>query len=382
MTIKNTKHGKPNSDPVMTGNDRVLKWYTVQEVAKKEGYYKGTKCKELCKAFIQADLKGIELVKSGRTFGYRIREDKVPLFKNPNPPKQKEEGATRKGSSQHLLNPCSDKLSDKTNLKTTGSHEIIIEETEENAKKQPSNIDEMEKVQKPDHDLPKTKKIDPFTGYITLLKKLRQWRYYRDSFILHVFIELLLKANYQDSTFMGVPVKRGQVIAGYGAVSEATGIPVRKVRRAFNKLQDTQEIIRVAHPKENKFSLYDIPNYGKYQPQPKNAKKPPKIHSQDTQQKPFKPSTEEERIAYSILQGINEESFHNYQPTQNNLQPIINQLRRGYTEEELEKILQNKLSDIEENRHTGEPDPSMNPSILYGDDFDEWREISGILAKK
>jgi AcrR family transcriptional regulator len=386
----------------MTGNDRALKWYTVQEVAKKEGYYKGTKCKELCKAFIQADLKGIELVKSGRTFGYRIREDKVPLFKNPNPPKQKEEGATRKGSSQHLLNPCSDKLSDKTNLTTTGSHEIIIEETEENAKKQPSNIDEMEKPEKPEleskenlHDLPKAKKEKPFTGYIHLYKAIRNWRYAKEPFTRLVFEELLLTANYQDEEFIytdmddkgkekKILIKRGQVTTSIRQIAESTGISLQSVRTAFKKLQSTQEIIKHELPKyiqNHLFSLYDIPNYVKYQPQPKNAKKQRKIHSQDTQQKPFEPRTEEERIAYSILQGINEESFHNYQPTQNNLQPIINQLRRGYTEEELEEILQNKLSDIEENRYTGEPDPSMNPSILYGDDFEEWREISGILAK-
>ena len=368
------------------------KTFTVQDIAQMEGYWGERTIQRIC------EKQGYQKASRGK---YNIPESDLHLFKRPDKIPKKKEGQPAKGAP-NLLYPIDNKVSDKTNPKTTGSHEIIIEETEENAKKQPSNIDEMEKSEKPEleskenlHDLPKAKKEKPFMGYIYLFKSIRNWRYAKEPFTRLVFEELLLTANYQDEEFIytdmddkgkekKILIKRGQVTTSIRQIAESTGISLQSVRTALKKLQSTQEIIKHELPKyiqNHLFSLYDIPNYVKYQPQPKNAKKQRKIHSQDTQQKPFEPRTEEERIAYSILQGINEESFHNYQPTQNNLQPIVNQLRRGYTEEELEEILQNKLSDIEENRYTGEPDPSMNPSILYGDDFDEWREISGISDK-
>jgi len=380
------------------------KTFTVQQVAQMEGYWRERTIQRIC------EKQGYQKAGRGRGKYNNIPESELHLFRRPEKippekiPKQKEEGATRKGSSlkTSLLDPDILKASDKTNLKTTESPIHIIEETEENAKKSPSNIDEMEKPEKPEpelkenlHDLPKAKKEKPFTGYIRLYKAIRNWRYAKEPYTRLVFEEFLLTANYQDEevSYMDMDdkgkekkilIKRGQVTTSIRQIAEATGISYQSVRTAFKKLQSTQEIIKHELPKyiqKHLFSLYDIPNYVKYQPPLKNAKKQRTIHSQDTQQKPFEPRTEEERIAYSILQGINEESFHNYKPTQNNLQPIINQLRRGYTEEELEEILLNKLSDIDENRYTGEPDPSMNPSILYGDDFDKWREISGILDK-
>jgi DNA-binding Lrp family transcriptional regulator len=372
------------------------KTFTVQDIAQREGYWGERTIQRIC------EKQGYQKASGGK---YNIPESDLHLFRRPEKiPKTKEKGATREGNppKDSLLDSDIIKASDQTNFQTTESHIPIVEEIEKIATKSASNNDEMEKPEKPEleskenlHDLPKAKKEKPFTGYIHLYKAIRNWRYAKEPFTRLVFEELLLTANYQDEEFIytdmddkgkekKILIKRGQVTTSIRQIAESTGISLQSVRTALKKLQSTQEIIKHELPKyiqNHLFSLYDIPNYVKYQPQPKNAKKQRKIHSQDKQQKPFKPRTEEERIAYSILQGINEESFHNYQPTQNNLQPIINQLRRGYTEEELEEILQNKLSDIEENRYTGEPDPSMHPSILYGDDFDEWREISGILAK-
>jgi len=100
-------------------------------------------------------------------------------------------------------------------------------------------------------------------GWIKLHRKLKNWEWYKDSKTLHVFIHLLINANYNDGKWKGYKVKRGQLITGRKSISESTGISERSVRTAIKRLKSTSEVtIKVT----SKFSLVTICNYGKYQP--------------------------------------------------------------------------------------------------------------------
>lgn len=99
-------------------------------------------------------------------------------------------------------------------------------------------------------------------SYIKLLRALLEWEWYKDSKMVHLFIHLLLKANFKDGKFQGIDVRRGQLIVGVNSLSESTGISVQSIRTCLNKLKLTNEITIKS---TNKFSLITIVKYEKYQ---------------------------------------------------------------------------------------------------------------------
>jgi len=99
-------------------------------------------------------------------------------------------------------------------------------------------------------------------SYIKILRKLTEWEWYKRSEIVHLFIHLLLKANFVNGKFQGVEVKRGQLITGLNTLSESTGITVQSIRTGLKALKSTGEITIQS---TNRFSLVTIINYDIYQ---------------------------------------------------------------------------------------------------------------------
>ena len=99
-------------------------------------------------------------------------------------------------------------------------------------------------------------------SYIKILRKLTEWEWYKKSEVVHLFIHLLLKANFANGKFQGVEVKRGQLITGLNTLSESTGITVQSIRTGLKALKSTGEITIKS---TNRFSLVTIINYDIYQ---------------------------------------------------------------------------------------------------------------------
>jgi hypothetical protein len=100
-------------------------------------------------------------------------------------------------------------------------------------------------------------------GWIKLHRKLIEWEWFHQPEMLLVFIYLLLKANHQDGTWQGIPVKKGQLITGRKRLSEETGLSEQKIRGCLKRLKSTSDI--TIKP-TNRFSLITICNYCTYQP--------------------------------------------------------------------------------------------------------------------
>lgn len=100
------------------------------------------------------------------------------------------------------------------------------------------------------------------SGWIKLHRQLLNWEWYSDVNVRLLFIHLLLKANYEDSNYKGLPVKRGQVIVGRKETPMEVGISAQQYRTALNKLKSTNEITIKA---TNKFSIVTLLNYSVYQ---------------------------------------------------------------------------------------------------------------------
>lgn len=99
-------------------------------------------------------------------------------------------------------------------------------------------------------------------GYITLEKKITEWEWYKDTNTKSVFLHLLLKANWKDTKWRGIDIKRGQVVTSIATLSGELNISEKAVRTALEHLSKTGEIGKQT---TSKYSVISVLNYDKYQ---------------------------------------------------------------------------------------------------------------------
>ena len=99
-------------------------------------------------------------------------------------------------------------------------------------------------------------------GFVKLHRKLIAWGWYQDYVVKDVFLHLLLTANFKDSQWMGVTLKKGQLVTSYKHLSEDLAFSVRQVRTAIDKLKSTGEITTEA---TNRFTIITVVNWEEYQ---------------------------------------------------------------------------------------------------------------------
>lgn len=99
-------------------------------------------------------------------------------------------------------------------------------------------------------------------GWICLYKKLINWEWYQDGNTCRLFIHLLLLANYEDKSWQGQLIKRGQLITSSEHLAKDLNLSRQQVRTAINKLKSTNEITTKS---TNKYTLITIEKYEDYQ---------------------------------------------------------------------------------------------------------------------
>lgn len=124
------------------------------------------------------------------------------------------------------------------------------------------------------------------TTWIKLYRKFTEWEWYDDINTKVLFLHLLLKANYKDSRWHGVPIKRGQVPTGRFKLAEETGLTQQQVRTSLTRLISTNEITKLSTPQ---YTVITINNYEKYQtPTNKTTNEQPTINQRLTTLKEVK----------------------------------------------------------------------------------------------
>ena len=98
--------------------------------------------------------------------------------------------------------------------------------------------------------------------FIKLYEQITRWGWYTNVNTAHLFIHLLLKANYGESECAGQKICRGQMLTSLPALAADTGLTVKEVRTALAHLVKTGE---VADKSTNKFRLITITKYNEYQ---------------------------------------------------------------------------------------------------------------------
>lgn len=102
----------------------------------------------------------------------------------------------------------------------------------------------------------------PLNGYIKLYRKMLEWDWYDDTNTKVVFLHLLLTANYKDTEWHGIPLKRGDVVTSIHKLATDLKLSDQNVRTALSHLKLTGEITSKSH---RKFSIISIKNYNQYQ---------------------------------------------------------------------------------------------------------------------
>lgn len=99
-------------------------------------------------------------------------------------------------------------------------------------------------------------------GFIVLHRKIIKWEWYTDNNVFKLFLHLLLRANHEDKYWRGILVKRGQLITSIKHLSDETGLSIKQVRTALDKLKSTGEVVSKG---QSRYTLVTIEKYSDYQ---------------------------------------------------------------------------------------------------------------------
>lgn len=102
--------------------------------------------------------------------------------------------------------------------------------------------------------------------WIKLYGKLQEKGYYKKSAYVHLWLHLLLKANWKKTEFMWnnkiIIIKEGQIVTGRKELSKETGIPESTIERILEMLENEHQI---GQQKTTKYRLITILNWKDYQ---------------------------------------------------------------------------------------------------------------------
>lgn len=107
-------------------------------------------------------------------------------------------------------------------------------------------------------------------GYIKLYRQMTEWEWYKNIPVRVLFEHCLLKANYKTNKWQGMTISKGSFATSYGNLAYETGLTIKQVRNALEKLKTTNEL---AHEGHSQFSIITIKNWDKFQDEGKQEGK-------------------------------------------------------------------------------------------------------------
>jgi len=97
---------------------------------------------------------------------------------------------------------------------------------------------------------------------VLINRKIFDWEWYKDVNTYKLFTHLIFKANFEDTMYRGVEVKRGQVYTGLDKLKFETGLSIQNIKTSIKKLISTNDITSTS---TNKYRLITVTNYNTYQ---------------------------------------------------------------------------------------------------------------------
>jgi len=100
------------------------------------------------------------------------------------------------------------------------------------------------------------------SNFISLNRKILEWRWYNRPNTFRVFIHILLKANYVDKEWEKTIIKRGTFVTSSLKLSSELGLSRTKIRTAIKHLTETKEI---SVSTNKNYMLVTVNKYDSYQ---------------------------------------------------------------------------------------------------------------------
>ncbi len=100
------------------------------------------------------------------------------------------------------------------------------------------------------------------SGWIKIKRTLKDWEWYEDSQMVHLWLHMLLSANHEERNWRGVIIGRGQFVSSRDKIAASTGISPQSVRTCIDRLKSTNELTIQS---TSHYTLYTIVNYDLYQ---------------------------------------------------------------------------------------------------------------------
>lgn len=102
--------------------------------------------------------------------------------------------------------------------------------------------------------------------WVKIHNKFLYWEWFKKPEMVQLWMYLLLNANWHDTTYQGIDVKRGQVFTSRKQIKDGTGLSEQTIRTCLNRLERTGEIKReVVKKSTDQGSVITICNYDTYQ---------------------------------------------------------------------------------------------------------------------
>lgn len=100
------------------------------------------------------------------------------------------------------------------------------------------------------------------SGWIKLHRQILEWEWFSDINTFRLFLYIILKANHKEKKYRGMDLKVGTIITSRDILAIETGLSVRQVRTALEKLKMTNELtIKTS----TQGTVIEVVNYKKYQ---------------------------------------------------------------------------------------------------------------------
>lgn len=134
------------------------------------------------------------------------------------------------------------------------------------------------------------------TEYIKIYRKLIDWEWYTDISVKTTFLHCLLRANWKDSQWHGISIKRGQFITSYKSFADECGLSYDQVRRAFLKLKRTGSLTWSSQGKSLLVSVVEWDehqNQATIEPRLRTTKSQPKAKQKPTDIRTYKNNKED-----------------------------------------------------------------------------------------
>jgi uncharacterized phage protein (TIGR02220 family) len=216
-------------------------------------------------------------------------------------------------------------------------------------------------------------------GWIKLHRALKYSDVYQDSERLHLWLHLLLSANYEPADVLldngrVIHLEPGQMLTGRVRLAKETGLDEYKIQRSLKRLELAQQI---AQQNYSKYRIITIVKWEEYQGDAQQnaqitASKPPQTRSKKKEVKPIGVSA---HVFQQIADVLNDATGKHYKATGSALvKGVSARLSEGFQAADIERVIKHKAGQWLLN-----PEMSgyLRPETLFGNKFESYLNEAG-----